>query len=180
MNSSHLKRFLRSMAMSCSTWMPCIPMGCRSLYQLWCPRVIELALQWKEQVARSIVKLLMRHFACWIMQGSKLKILNVMESIAECDGEHRSMMDPVKDGLEVDMNCSNAQDHEPRAECDNCTVKEALRVTLHHVAMQDCAKSCNAGTCRASHWANQHVSSKGRHARTLQSECCCQQAMFRL
>ena len=41
------------------------------------------------------------------------------------------MMDPVKDGLEVDVNCTNAQDHEPRVDRNNCIIKEALRVALH-------------------------------------------------
>ncbi len=44
-----------------------------------------------------------------------------------CDGEFRSMMEPVKDGLDVDMNFTNAQDHVPEAERNNRTIKERIR-----------------------------------------------------
>ena len=36
-----------------------------------------------------------------------------------CDGEYKSMMDEVKDDLDVDMNYANPQDHVPEAEHNN-------------------------------------------------------------
>ena len=41
----------------------------------------------------------------------------------ECDGEFRSMMDDVKDKLDINMNYSNVQDHVPAAERNNRTIK---------------------------------------------------------
>ena len=41
------------------------------------------------------------------------------------------MMDPVKDGLENDVNHTNTQDHEPREERNNRSIKEASRVASH-------------------------------------------------
>ena len=38
---------------------------------------------------------------------------------AQCDCEHRGMMDKASDGLDVKMNCANAQEHESRSERNN-------------------------------------------------------------
>ena len=49
----------------------------------------------------------------------------------ECDGEYLAMMDNVCDGLGVTMNYTNAQDHEPRAERNNRTIKNGFRLAFH-------------------------------------------------
>jgi hypothetical protein len=50
-----------------------------------------------------------------------------------CNGEFRSMMDKVKDDLDVNMNFTNAQDHVPEAERDNRTIKERIRAVYHRL-----------------------------------------------
>ena len=42
----------------------------------------------------------------------------------ECDGEYKSMMEEIKDELDIDMNFTNVQDHVPEAERNNRTIKE--------------------------------------------------------
>ena len=49
----------------------------------------------------------------------------------ECDGEFKSMMDDVKDDLNVEMNYCNPQEHVSVAERNNRTLKEAFRVMLY-------------------------------------------------
>ena len=44
-----------------------------------------------------------------------------------CDGEYRAMMNKVSDDLDVVMNYTNASDHMPEAERNNCTIKERIR-----------------------------------------------------
>mgnify|MGYP002176679840 FL=1 len=53
--------------------------------------------------------------------------------VIHCDGEYRSMMDKVKDDLNVDMNFTNAQDHVPEAERNNRTIKERIRAAYHRL-----------------------------------------------
>jgi len=48
----------------------------------------------------------------------------------QCDGECRGMMDKVSDGLDVKMNCTNAQEHESRLERNSRTLKEAFRTAF--------------------------------------------------
>jgi hypothetical protein len=48
-----------------------------------------------------------------------------------CDGEFRGMMEKVD--LEVDMNFTNAQDHVPEAERNNCMIKERIRAAYHRL-----------------------------------------------
>ena len=48
-----------------------------------------------------------------------------------CDGEHRGVMEKVQDDLDVSMNFTNAQDHKPKAECNNRTIKEGFRSAFH-------------------------------------------------
>jgi hypothetical protein len=50
-----------------------------------------------------------------------------------CDGEYRGMMDEVKDGLNIEMNFTNAQDHVPEAERNNRTIKERIRAGYHRL-----------------------------------------------
>jgi hypothetical protein len=50
-----------------------------------------------------------------------------------CDGEYRGMMDQVKDGLNIEMNFTNAQDHVPEAERNNWTIKERIRAGYHRL-----------------------------------------------
>ena len=60
----------------------------------------------------------------------------------ECDGEHRAVMDEACDGLGVTMNYTNAQDHEPRAERNNGTMKNGFRLAFPSYRVQSCAY-CN-------------------------------------
>ena len=50
-----------------------------------------------------------------------------------CDGEFKSIMDPVKDDLDVDMEYSAPQAHVPEAERNNRTIKERVRATFHRL-----------------------------------------------
>ena len=54
----------------------------------------------------------------------------VLKSI-DCGNGFRSMMDQVADGMDCRMNCANAQDHEPRMERNNRTIKNQTRLGLH-------------------------------------------------
>ena len=56
--------------------------------------------------------------------GFRIKQIN-------CDGEFKSIMDKVKDELNVKMNYTNAGDHVPEAERNNRTIKERFRTALH-------------------------------------------------
>ena len=49
----------------------------------------------------------------------------------ECDGEFKALMDEVKDKLDVTLNPANMQDHVPRAEQNNRTLKEAICTAFH-------------------------------------------------
>ena len=65
------------------------------------------------------------------------KILGIYNSggyrvnIIHCDNGFRAMMDDIKDELNCVMNYTNAQDHKPRAERNNQTIKNQIRVGLH-------------------------------------------------
>jgi hypothetical protein len=61
--------------------------------------------------------------------GFKIDVIN-------CDNGFRSMMDAVTDKLECRMNYANAQDHEPRIERNNRTIKNQVRLGLHRAAYQ--------------------------------------------
>ena len=50
-----------------------------------------------------------------------------------CDNEYKSMMDSVKDDMDIDMNYSNAKDHVPEAERNNRTIKERIRAGYHRL-----------------------------------------------
>ena len=50
-----------------------------------------------------------------------------------CDLEYTSMMDKVKDDLNVTMNYTNAGDHVPEAERNNRTLKEGIRTMYHRL-----------------------------------------------
>jgi hypothetical protein len=43
------------------------------------------------------------------------------------------MMEKVEDNLDVDTSFTNAQDHTPEAERNNCTIKERIRATYHRL-----------------------------------------------
>ena len=48
-----------------------------------------------------------------------------------CDGEYTSIMDEVKDKLNITMNYANPGDHVPEAERNNRTIKERIRAAFH-------------------------------------------------
>ena len=56
----------------------------------------------------------------------------VVETI-HCDEEHWSVMDNAKDNLDMHMNCANAFDHVPEAECNNRTIKERVWAGYHRL-----------------------------------------------
>ena len=51
--------------------------------------------------------------------------------VIHCNGEYCGMMEKVKDDLNVEMNFTNAQDHVPKAERNNWTIKERIRAAYH-------------------------------------------------
>jgi hypothetical protein len=51
----------------------------------------------------------------------------------QCDGEFRGLMEKVEDGLDVNINFTNAQDHVPEAERNNRTIKERIRAAYHRL-----------------------------------------------
>ena len=50
-----------------------------------------------------------------------------------CDNEFKTLMDPVKDDMEVTMEYSPPQGHVPEAERNNRTLKERIRATFHRL-----------------------------------------------
>ena len=57
-------------------------------------------------------------------------------STIHCDGEFRSIMDDIKDDLDIDMNYANAQEHVPEAERNNRVIKERIRSVYHRLPFQ--------------------------------------------
>ena len=56
-----------------------------------------------------------------------------MVGLIHCDGEYKSIIAPVKDQLQAEMNFANPGDHVPEAERNNRTIKERLRATFHRL-----------------------------------------------
>ena len=48
-----------------------------------------------------------------------------------CDMEFKSIMDDVKNKLNIELNYANAGDHVPEAERNNRTIKERYRAAYH-------------------------------------------------
>jgi hypothetical protein len=59
----------------------------------------------------------------------------------ECDCEYQALMDKVKDNLNVTMNYTNPQDHQPQAERNNRTIKECFCVALHRTGYKAIPKT---------------------------------------
>ena len=65
------------------------------------------------------------------------KVVRVCDSVGfridviNCDDGFQSIMDEAIDGMDHCMNCANAQDHEPRIERNNRTIKNQVRLGLH-------------------------------------------------
>ena len=57
-----------------------------------------------------------------------------------CDGEFRSIMDDIKDDLDIDMNYASAQEHVPEAERNNRVIKERVRAAYHRLPYQSIPK----------------------------------------
>ena len=57
-----------------------------------------------------------------------------------CDGEYKSLMDEVSDGMNITMNYSNPQDHVPREERNNRTIKEAFRTGFYRAGYRSTPK----------------------------------------
>jgi hypothetical protein len=53
--------------------------------------------------------------------------------LIHCDGEYKSLLDPVKEQLNTEMNFANAGDHVPEAERNNRTIKERIRAAFHRL-----------------------------------------------
>jgi len=58
--------------------------------------------------------------------GFKLKSIH-------CDNEFQPLMQPLQDKHGINMNCANAQEHVPEAECNNRITKERVRATHHRL-----------------------------------------------
>lgn len=79
------------------------------------------------------------------------------------------MMNAVKDDLDAHVNCANAGDHVPKAEQNNCTLKEDARSILSH-AFQGDAASDDAALGDGMHdWA-ELFPCEGRGFKALQSK----------
>ena len=52
--------------------------------------------------------------------------------LIHCDGEYKSILNPIKDKLDMDMNFSNPGDHVPEAD-QNKTIKERIWATSHRL-----------------------------------------------
>ena len=50
-----------------------------------------------------------------------------------CDQEFKTMMEEVKDQLDVAMNCTSADEHVPEAERNNRTIQERIRTGYHRL-----------------------------------------------
>ena len=50
-----------------------------------------------------------------------------------CDMEFKTIMDVVKEKMNIDINYANAGDHVPEAERNNRTIKEHFRATFHRL-----------------------------------------------
>ena len=48
-----------------------------------------------------------------------------------CNGKNRGMMEKIQDKLDVGVNFANVQDHKPKAERNNRTIKEGFRTAFH-------------------------------------------------
>ena len=44
-----------------------------------------------------------------------------------------SLIDPIRDKLNSDMNFANPGDHVPEAECNSQTIKEHIGAAFHHL-----------------------------------------------
>ena len=51
--------------------------------------------------------------------------------VIDCDNGFRSIMDKATDGVDCRVNCLNAQDHEPRIERNNRTIRNQVQLGLH-------------------------------------------------
>ena len=61
-------------------------------------------------------------------------------SVIHCDQEFRRMMDVVADELDVEMNYTNTDDHQPEAERNNRTIKERIRATVNSLPFKKMPK----------------------------------------
>jgi len=50
-----------------------------------------------------------------------------------CDQEFRTLMEPVADEMEVEMNYVTINEHVPEAKRRKCTIQEHIRATYHHL-----------------------------------------------
>ena len=79
-----------------------------------------------------------------VKDGKKNTVFNALDHILRtwnsggfhvtkiyCDNGFKAIMETVKDELKTDINYSNPQDHEPRIERNNRTIKNQTRVGLH-------------------------------------------------
>ena len=55
--------------------------------------------------------------------------------LSHCDGEYKSLTDPIRDKLNAEMNFAITGDHVPEAECNNFKIKECITAALHCFAI---------------------------------------------
>ena len=51
----------------------------------------------------------------------------------KCNNEYQSLMNPIKDDMNIEVNYTNAGEHQPPVERNNRTIKESFRVALHQL-----------------------------------------------
>ena len=64
----------------------------------------------------------------------------VQISQIRCDNEFRSLFEPIKDDLDVEMEYTAAQDHQTEAERNNRFIKERVRSTNHRLPYRSIPK----------------------------------------
>ena len=91
--------------------------------------------------------------------------------LVHCNGEYKSLIDPIKDKLNADMNFANPGDHVPEAECNNQTIKECITAAFHCLphAIQGSAKSEDLIFEYGVYFQAQHLSCKRWNITLLQS-----------
>ena len=51
----------------------------------------------------------------------------------QCDVEFKPMMDPIGDNLDMEIDYTSADKHVPKAERNNCKIKERMRAAYHRL-----------------------------------------------
>jgi len=91
--------------------------------------VVPLESHKKEELYRGIDQVLM------IYNNAGFTIRRI-----HCDNEFRSIMDPVADELDIQMNCANPDAHVPDIERNNRVIKERFPIAYYRMAFKKIPK----------------------------------------